>query len=311
MVSMKVRKKQMQKIQKKRGLFSVISPFLIYYGVAMAVELAAMIILLQPKMPEMMQLDPKLVTAQYLMENYMSYVVEEYMKYLSVITIIVAACVIPFFLIQFRNDRNYEKMYGMPAREKTVLWKYIVIVGIAIPLAIASTNILTLSNITASDAYRQTSALLYDAGFGVQLLGYGLVVPIAEELMFRGLIYKRLMYLGGRKRAMVFSAVIFGLYHGNLAQTIYGFAVGLLAAYLYEKYGSIKAPVLLHAVMNLTSVIATEYEVFSWIFHDVVRVAVVTALCAAMASGMYVLMQRIFSDSEEKKEKKEDVPATE
>lgn len=98
---------------------------------------------------------------------------------------------------------------------------------------------------------------------------------------------------------MIFSALVFAVYHGNMVQGLYGFLVGCIAVYIYDKYRSIKAPILLHAVMNLTSVIATEYKFFTWIFQDAVRVGIVTVLCAAVGSSMFVLMQRMFNKTTE------------
>lgn len=297
----------MQQVKKKRGLLSIISPFLIYYAISMVVEIVTMTILLLPKMTEIMLMDPTEATVEHLMQEYMPFMVEQFMKNLPLVTMAVAACVIPCFLIQFRNDIKYEKMLGIPAKEKAVFWKYSLIIGIAIAVGIGATNILTLSNVANySKTYEETSTMLYSVDFGLQLLGYGIVVPIAEELMFRGVIYKRLMYLGGKYNAMFISSLVFGFYHGNLVQGIYGFVVGYIAVYIYDKYGSIFAPIFLHAVMNIVSVVGTEYKLFDWIFHDAMRVAIVTVICAAIGSSMFVLMQRLCGD---KKESEKDVPS--
>lgn len=293
----------MQTKQKKRGLLSVILPFLIDYAVSMVIQIIVVMKLMLPEIPKMVQsvpTDNPQDAMQKIMETYMPKLLEEYISYIPLVTIIVALAVIPAFVMMYRNDIRYEHEQGVLPREKTPFSKYVVIAGIAVPLAVAATNLLTLSNLTvSSEAFRAVSTNLYSINFGLQLLGYGLIVPIAEELMFRGLVYKRLAFMNGKKAAMLFSALIFGLYHGNLPQGIYGFVVGLVSVYLYEKYGSIKAPILLHASMNITSVVATQYKMFNWIFHDMVRVAVVTVLCAAVGSGMFVLMQRMFPEKAE------------
>ena len=45
-------------------------------------------------------------------------------------------------------------------------------------------------------------------------------------------------------------ALLFGLYHANLSQFFYAFALGLLLAYVYFYTGSLKAPILLHMLFN-------------------------------------------------------------
>ena len=84
------------------------------------------------------------------------------------------------------------------------------------------------------------------------------MIPICEELVFRGLMFKRMRERSGFLYAAVYSALVFGLFHGNIVQMVYGFILGMLLAYMYEKYGSVKAPIVGHMVMNLFSVLATE-----------------------------------------------------
>ena len=76
-----------------------------------------------------------------------------------------------------------------------------------------------------------------------------LAAPITEELLFRGLLL-RSMAPFGKKFAIVVSAVLFGLYHGNPIQTPYAFAVGLILGYVALEYNVIWAMVL-HMMNNL------------------------------------------------------------
>ena len=76
------------------------------------------------------------------------------------------------------------------------------------------------------------------------------VGPLAEELFFRGMILPR-MTCFGQKMALVFSALLFALYHVNLYQFFYAFGLGLLLGTLYLKTGSIRMGYVLHAAINL------------------------------------------------------------
>ena len=82
----------------------------------------------------------------------------------------------------------------------------------------------------------------------------------------------------------------------NLVQMLYGFLLGLMLAYVYEKYGSLKAPVAAHMAMNLLSVLATRYGLYNWMLKDI------TVVCAMIASTMFVLIQRIEEKPELKTE---------
>jgi membrane protease YdiL (CAAX protease family) len=81
------------------------------------------------------------------------------------------------------------------------------------------------------------------------------VIPICEELVYRGLIYMRMRQYLNVNMSILVSALIFGLVHGNPVQGIYGFLVGILFAYVYEQYGSLKAPILAHVSANMLSLL--------------------------------------------------------
>ena len=85
--------------------------------------------------------------------------------------------------------------------------------------------------------------------------------PILEETVFRGLI---LQYLGktGAKFfvANIIQAVLFGIFHMNLAQGIYTFFFGLLLGYLAYRYDSILAPMVMHFFYNLFGTALVDLE---------------------------------------------------
>jgi len=78
-----------------------------------------------------------------------------------------------------------------------------------------------------------------------------ILAPVFEELVFRWLLYKKLSAFGARTY-ILFSALVFALYHVNLNQMFYAFALGLVLGGLTYYTGSIKASVALHLMVNLT-----------------------------------------------------------
>ena len=152
-----------------------------------------------------------------------------------------------------------------------------------------------------SEEYEDTMNSLYAAPFPMQILCLGILIPICEELVFRGLMFRRLRQGGTFMAAALYSSFVFGFLHVNMVQMLYGFILGMMLAYLYEKYGSVKAPIAAHMAMNLLSVLATEYKLLDWLMEDKMRMGIVTVACAFVASTMFVLVQRI--------EEKPDVPS--
>lgn len=75
------------------------------------------------------------------------------------------------------------------------------------------------------------------------------LAPVFEEILFRGLILRELEPYG-KKFAILASAFLFGVFHGNLVQSPYAFLAGLVLGYVAMEYNVIWAMVL-HMINNL------------------------------------------------------------
>lgn len=73
--------------------------------------------------------------------------------------------------------------------------------------------------------------------------------PLAEEVLFRGYVLRSLRPYG-KKFAVVLSALLFGLFHGNILQAPYAFLMGLVFGYVTVEY-SLTWSVALHVFNNL------------------------------------------------------------
>ncbi len=90
------------------------------------------------------------------------------------------------------------------------------------------------------------------SGLPIGILMTVLIAPVVEELVFRKLMLDRIRNCG-EKTAIVFSALCFGLFHGNLTQFLYAFSVGLFLGYVYCKTGKVLYTMIMHALLNLLS----------------------------------------------------------
>ena len=84
----------------------------------------------------------------------------------------------------------------------------------------------------------------------LQALSVMFFAPIAEELLFRGVIYTSIKQAGHPKLAIGFSAIIFAAIHGSLALMLPLAALAWALVWIYEKTGTIIAPILMHATFN-------------------------------------------------------------
>jgi len=86
------------------------------------------------------------------------------------------------------------------------------------------------------------------------LLTAGLLVPVVEELAFRGLIYLPLRWRCGPAAATAFSSALFALSHlPAFGQVACGLILGAACARAYEKHGTIAAPMALHISFNASN----------------------------------------------------------
>lgn len=163
------------------------------------------------------------------------------------------------------------------------IWKEVpVTVILAVTSSLGLNALLTLTKLVdASQTYQEVAKHQYGVAFGLGILLYGLVSPLAEEVVFRGIIYNRLRRFYGPMAAVAVSGIFFGVFHGNLVQGIYGTCMGVLLAYVYERKGSFFFPVLFHAAANI-AVYCTAYEQE---VQDILFTPVGCAVLLAAAAG--------------------------
>lgn len=237
---------------------------------------------------------------------------EEMLKYTTPLEGITAFVTIPILMVMFHKDTLREKITGFIPNKKAALWKYVAILIMTSALTLGLNNLIEISGLmSSSEGYEDTMNNLYAASFPLQILCLGILIPICEELVFRGLMFRRLRQGNSFLAAALYSSVVFGFLHANMVQMLYGFTLGLTFCYLYEKYGSVKAPVFAHISSNVVSVLLTEMKAMEWMAEEPVRIGIITVICASAASTMYVLIQRIEEkpDKTEKKEENENLAA--
>lgn len=75
--------------------------------------------------------------------------------------------------------------------------------------------------------------------------------PLAEEIVFRAMIFRTLRKGFAFWPAAILSGLAFGVYHMNLVQGVYASLLGVLLAYIYEKTNSLLGVYIFHLSFNL------------------------------------------------------------
>ena len=87
----------------------------------------------------------------------------------------------------------------------------------------------------------------------VTLLATFLVAPIAEEFLFRGVVLGYARTFLKPLPAVLVSAVLFGLYHGNVIQFCYAFVIGTALGALACRFDNLLPGMLLHIAINVSA----------------------------------------------------------
>lgn len=159
------------------------------------------------------------------------------------ITALACTAAILYFLFR-RRDK-------MPLRRVgAVYYGWTVLAGalLAMGLNLAISNIYMAID---GDPTRMAEATFQaEIPLGLALLLYVIVTPVAEELLFRWLIYGRILHFMGAPLAVCLTALFFGFFHGNLLQGIYAALMGLALALVLYWSGNFLLSVVFHMAAN-------------------------------------------------------------
>lgn len=102
-------------------------------------------------------------------------------------------------------------------------------------------------------AFQEVDDYFSRLGTAWNLLTAGIVAPILEEFLFRGVIMSRIRADLSAIPAVIGSALLFGIYHGNWTQGIAAFILGLFLAAACEIFDALFLSILMHASVNIFS----------------------------------------------------------
>ncbi|HEY0978468.1 MAG TPA: type II CAAX endopeptidase family protein [Flavobacteriales bacterium] len=108
---------------------------------------------------------------------------------------------------------------------------------------------------TSAVVREDIAALLTTYGNGVSILLIGLIVPIYEEIIFRGVLLGSFARYIGNAPANIVQSICFALVHDDLQQIPYFLLFGLLTGVLARRTGGLYAGIVFHAVNNVLAML--------------------------------------------------------
>jgi membrane protease YdiL (CAAX protease family) len=289
----------MNKNPESKQFWRLCGPILLFWLIEIIARFMIEIIVLIPYLGEI--IDESLLSGRMTQSEIMNFALQNTEKvgeilqrYQVEIVGMTALLTVPLTITLFFMDRKKEKLLLLPQNKKAGFSAYIgvVILGAAVCIGVNSLSIMT--NLAfVSNKYQEVSNTFYSASIPVQFIFLGLIIPVTEELMFRGVMFKRYRENNNFIRAALYSSLLFGITHGNVVQFIYSFLLGIFLAYVYEKCGSFKAPVIMHVTANMLSLALSAAGVFSWLSARPVRMGAAAVISAFLGSVVFVFIQKI------------------
>ncbi len=265
-------------------------PILIYYGITLLVQMAAGIVaMVQAFMAIEEDGRTDYIRAYHFLDN-----TEIYLQKYNLVVLFVAAAISGIFL--WRIFRKDEQARQHTTKIVNVFYgKDLLLIcgaGIFASAGLAkAVGLLPIDNIIGS--YEQVNLGFMSNPMVFQILSLCFAAPMIEELIYRGIIFQRLKEYTDDSAAMIGSACIFGLVHGNLVQGLYAAILGVLLCYVYEKYDTILAPVCLHMATNITALIMSYLPLSTWISQNIVlRILFMLIELALLALCMRTIYRR-------------------
>ena len=258
-----------------KTLWSIVWPLAVYLLLAVIIEIIHSLILVFKNYYATGELNIDSIIYQAINESLGS-------------TAIVSAISILIFIFVIRGDRK--RHAGDPEIEHADITFPAIIA--AIGGCLVGNYVLAVSGIMEADeAFDLVNEVIMSASVWMQILTAVILAPICEELLFRGIIYKRVEYSYGFWPAAIVSSLIFGAMHGNISQFIYASALGMLFAFAYRKSGKLWVCILMHLIANAASLV---FESFSMLFEDYAVVETIQIVVGAvlLIAGLIMMIKR-------------------
>ena len=188
---------------------------------------------------------------------------------------LIVICALLFLCVRITGTTEYYGLSGWAKNSKAMLW--------FIPLWIIS----SINLWTGISPDYSMPGLLY-ASVMMACVGF------AEELIFRGFLFKAILKDGNVKKAVIISSITFGIGHilnlfigqdpaETLIQIVFAVSVGFVFTMVFYKGGSLWPCILAHSLIDVTSVFSSgNHPTADWIAHIAVFILSI-AYCLYLA----------------------------
>lgn len=197
-----------------------------------------------------------IIILKFISPNISEVINDNLLHSIMLLSIIISISV--YFLVFTIKKRNFIEYLGFKRiSKKNMIWTSIagfacyVFISIGWIIVLSNEKIMSIPKITQTlDNYSEIVEPLMKGNILFIILIVGVVVPIFEEILFRGLIFNKLRSNMNIYLALILQAILFGIFHMNIIQGVYTFLLAIIIGLTFIWLKSIWAPIIIHVIFN-------------------------------------------------------------
>lgn len=166
-------------------------------------------------------------------------------KYKIILALLLGITFIPLLMHEYHKEKKITT--------SLTLMNIVILCFMGVSLSILFNTIVYYLN----NVFQFTNLYAGNQEIWSNLISVGVLGPILEEYMFRGVVYRECQKQYSNMKSILICTILFTILHFTFVQMVYAFAFGFILIYVYEKYQNIKASIVIHMASNITTMLWT------------------------------------------------------
>lgn len=156
-------------------------------------------------------------------------------NHLIYIVIVTTIIFIPIFLYKYTGYQIKQNDFSF------IKGIYLIIPAVCLALVL---------NLIINNIFKKNKDLDDNNNLIMTIISSGIIGPILEELLFRGIVFNELKTFNSLITSYFLSVTIFALFHEKSSQILYAFIFGLILNFIYIKTNNLIYPIIFHISAN-------------------------------------------------------------
>lgn len=201
-------------------------------------------------------------------EEMFNTIYDTYANYINEANAVTFICTIPLLILYMHMDKKRKIKSGVYKQEKRAGWyKYIILPVLGVAACVGGTFMIIVGGWELTGMNNISDGLFVGKPV-IEMIALGILYPIVNELLYRGLLYNRLKEQMTKHMAAILVSFLVAFYSTSLVQGIYAFLMSVLCIYVYERYHSIFATILVSCGASIITVLEKEWNILSGLYSS-------------------------------------------